>query len=183
MQACELAILDWIQENLRCEFLDALMPAVSRLSDHGEIWILLALVLLVSKRYRHVGVSVALALILDLICCNLILKPLIGRVRPFAVNPGAELLIAPPLDASFPSGHTAASFAAATALWTASKSLWMGLPAMALAILTAFSRLYLYVHWPSDVLGGAVLGTALGTFAGYLAPQLLYAAASRIRKK
>lgn len=183
MQACEFAILDWIQENLRCEFLDALMPAVSRLSDHGEIWILLALVLLVSKRYRHVGVSVAMALILDLICCNLILKPLIGRARPFSVNPAAELLIAPPLDASFPSGHTAASFAAATALWTTSKSPWMGIPAMALAILTAFSRLYLYVHWPSDVLGGAVLGIALGSFSGYLVPYLAHLATARIWRK
>lgn len=183
MQDCELAVLDWIQENLRCEFLDTLMPAISRLSDHGEIWILLALVLLASKRYRSVGLSVAMALILDLICCNLILKPMIGRLRPFAVNPAAELLISPPLDASFPSGHTAASFAAATALWTASKSPWMGLPAMALALLTAFSRLYLYVHWPSDVLGGAVLGTILGTFAGAWVPHLICLAAARMRKK
>ena len=172
MEALELAILDWIQVHLRCGFLDAVLPAVSRLCNHGEIWILLALLLLVSKRYRKLGAAMAAALVLDLVCCNLLLKPLIGRIRPFAVNPGVELLVPPPLDASFPSGHTAASFAAASALWKASGSKRMGIPAICLAAVIAFSRLYLYVHWPSDVLGGAVLGTALGILAGSWTPRL-----------
>ena len=156
----ELFILDWIQAHLRCGFLDAVLPIISWTANHGEIWILLALALVLRKSSRRQGWTVALALVLDLVCCNLLLKPLIGRVRPFAVNPAVELLVSPPLDASFPSGHTAASFAAVFALKTAGSPLWK--PALAVAIVIAFSRLYLYVHWPSDVLAGALLGAAVG---------------------
>ena len=101
---------------------------------------------------------------MDLLCCNMILKPLIGRVRPFAVNPLVELLVAAPLDASFPSGHTAVSFAAVFALKASGSPLWK--PALVLASVIAFSRLYLYVHWPTDVLAGMLLGAALGQLAG-----------------
>lgn len=151
MQAAELAVLDWLQAHLRCDFLDAVMPWISRICDHGEIWILLAAVLLLLRKHRWTGMSLSFALILDLICCNIVLKPLVGRVRPFLVNTAVELLTAPPADASFPSGHTAASFAAVFALRASGSPLWK--PALVLAAGIAFSRLYLYVHWPTDVLG------------------------------
>lgn len=167
MQGVELAILDWMQMHLRCEFLDTIMPLISRLADHGEVWILLAGVLLVSRGQRLYGGAVAFGLTLDLIACNLILKPLVGRLRPFLLNPNVALLITPPGDASFPSGHTAASFAAVFALKAAGSPLWK--PALVLAVLIAFSRLYLYVHWPSDVLGGAVLGMVVGWTGAKLA--------------
>ena len=108
----------------------------------------------------------ACGLALDLLFCNLALKPLIGRVRPFAVNPTVSLLIPPPVDASFPSGHTAASFASVAALKTANSRLWK--PALALAVVIALSRLYLYAHWPTDILGGA----AVGALAGWLGTKL-----------
>lgn len=167
MQAAGLAILDWIQLHLRCGVLDRLMPLVSGLSDHGEVWILLAAVLLLMRRQRVCGLSAACALLLDLAACNLVLKPLIGRVRPFAFRPDLPLLIPPPGDASFPSGHTAAAFAVVFALRTAGSPLWR--PALVLALATAFSRLYLYVHWPSDVLGGMALGAAVGWAGARLA--------------
>ena len=170
MQTMELFILDWIQAHLRCGFLDAVLPIISWTANHGEIWILLALVLVLRKSSRRQGWTVALALVLDLVCCNLLLKPLIGRVRPFAVNPAVELLVSPPLDASFPSGHTAASFAAVFALRGSGSPLWK--PALAVAVLIAFSRLYLYVHWPSDVLGGALLGAFLGWAAARASAQV-----------
>ena len=170
VQTMELAILDWIQAHLRCGFLDVLMPAVSWTCNHGEVWIVLALCLAAVRKYRRQGLSVGCALVLDLISCNLILKPLIGRVRPFAVNASAELLTAPPLDASFPSGHTAASFAAVFALKASGSALWK--PALAVAVVMAFSRLYLYVHWPSDVVGGAVLGAACGWCGAWLVRRL-----------
>ena len=154
MQAAELAVLDWLQAHLRCDFLDAVMPWISRICDHGEIWILLAAVLLLLRKHRWTGMSLSFALILDLICCNIVLKPLVGRIRPFLVNTAVELLTAPPADASFPSGHTAASFAAVFALRASGSPLWK--PALVLAAGIAFSRLYLYVHWPTDVLHGAV---------------------------
>lgn len=107
MQTAELAVLDWIQLHLRCGFLDTVLPWISRLCDHGEIWIVLAAVLLILRSQRRYGAAVSCALVLDLVSCNLILKPLIGRLRPFAINPAVDLLVPPPLDASFPSGHTA----------------------------------------------------------------------------
>ena len=177
MQAVELGILDWMQTHLRCEFLDAVLPWISWTANHGEIWILLALVLLLMRRQRQYGAAVACGLVLDLVACNLVLKPLIGLIRPFAVNPDVVLLIAPPVDASFPSGHTAVSFAAVFALKTAGSPLWK--PALALAVVIAFSRLYLYVHWPSDVLGGAVLGSAVGWAGAWLVQRAEQALARR----
>lgn len=160
MQALEFAVLDWIQAHLRCGFLDAVLPPVSNLCNHGDIWILLAAVLLTVRRTRRQGAAVSCGLVLDLIFCNMLLKPLFDRVRPFVLNPPAALLVNPPPDASFPSGHTAVSFAAVFALKAAGSPLWR--PALALAAVIAFSRLYLYVHWPTDVLGGALLGAAVG---------------------
>lgn len=170
MQAMELAILNWIQSHLRCGLLDVAMSAISWTANHGELWILLALVLLLIRGQRKYGAAVACGLALDLVSCNLLLKPLVNRVRPFAVNTAVELLVAPPGDASFPSGHTAASFAAVFALKTAGSPLWK--PALAVALVMAFSRLYLYVHWPSDVLGGALLGAAVGWLGARLALRL-----------
>lgn len=170
LQNAELALLDWIQLHLRCGVLDRLMPFVSGLSNHGEVWILFAAVLLLFRRQRAYGLSAACALILDLIACNMVLKPLIGRVRPFAFRPDLPLLVPPPGDASFPSGHTAAAFAVVFALKASGSPLWR--PALALAAATAFSRLYLYVHWPTDVLGGILLGAAVGWAGAALAKGL-----------
>lgn len=169
MQQLELGILDWIQANLRCGALDVLMPALSWTCNHGEIWIVLAAVLLAVKRYRRQGLAVGCALVTDLVLCNLILKPLVGRVRPFVIHP-VELLVPPPTDASFPSGHTAASFAAVFALKASGSPLWK--PALAVAVAMAFSRLYLYVHWPSDVLFGALVGAAAGFIGAWMARQM-----------
>ena len=119
-----------------------------------------AAVLLLLRKHRWTGVALSFALILDLICCNIVLKPLVGRVRPFLVNTAVELLTAPPADASFPSGHTAASFAAVFALRASGSPLWK--PALVLAAGIAFSRLYLYVHFPSDVFAAALLGLLIG---------------------
>lgn len=169
MQQLEFGILDWIQANLRCGALDVLMPALSWTCNHGEIWIVLAAVLLAVKRYRRQGLAVGCALVTDLVLCNLILKPLVGRVRPFVIHP-VELLVPPPTDASFPSGHTAASFAAVFALKASGSPLWK--PALAVAVAMAFSRLYLYVHWPSDVLFGALVGAAAGFIGAWMARRM-----------
>ena len=162
----EFGILNWIQANCRTGFLDAVMPFISALCNHGEIWIALAVILLLTKRYRRTGAVLALALILDGLCCNVILKPLVARVRPCDANAAVTLLVSRPTDWSFPSGHTAVSFAAVGALLIEKNRLWK--PGFVLAVLIAFSRLYLYLHWPSDVLAGAVLGAALGFSASWL---------------
>lgn len=165
----EIQILDWIQ-NLHGPVGDAFWPLVTRLGDAGIIWILLAVVLLIIPRTRKSGVVLAVALCVDLVLCNRILKPVIARVRPFDVNTAVSLLIPKPGDFSFPSGHTAASFTAAAALYFAGeKKLWK--PALALASLIAFSRLYLYVHYPTDILGGMAAGVIAG-FMGFVIVKL-----------
>lgn len=166
----EIQILDWIQ-TLRTPLGDAVIPLITALGNHGLIWIMLTAVLLVIPKTRRSGAVLAAALLVDLIVCNGILKPLIARTRPFGVNTAVTLLIPKPSDFSFPSGHTAASFTAATALWlNKEKALWK--PALALAVLIAFSRLYLYVHYPTDVLGGILTGIFAG-WCGWKAVKLI----------
>lgn len=170
-QNFDLPILDWIAQNMRNPVLDALIPAITHLGDGGAVWILLAAVLLGIPKYRKAGLTMALALLIGLLVCNLTLKPLVARMRPFdyqLLHFGKEipLLIPAPTDFSFPSGHTNASFAAATALLLHDRKL--GIPAMILAALIAFSRLYLYVHYPTDVMASVVLGAAAAFAANYL---------------
>lgn len=142
----------------RTGFGDLVMPWISRLGDGGIVWIVLGAILLIPRRTRRMGIAVLAALALEAVLCNLLLKPLIGRGRPY-VGTDIALLISPLNDASFPSGHTGAAVAAAAALFFRREDMrWLWMPAAVLAALIAFSRLYLYVHFPSDVLGGALLG-------------------------
>lgn len=161
----ELHILDAIQ-SIRTPIGDVLMPLISKLGDAGAIWILLAVILIIIPKTRKSGAILAAALLVDLILCNGLLKNLVRRVRPCDVNTSVQLLIARPHDFSFPSGHTAASFAAVAALFFAGeKKMWV--PALVLAVLIAFSRMYLYVHYPTDILGGMIVGIVSG-YIGYL---------------
>ena len=154
----DLSILDALQ-GCRIPFLDRVLSAVTHLGDHGIFWILFALALLCIPRTRRLGVCVALALILDLLLCNVLIKPLVARPRPYALRE-IELLIDAPKDFSFPSGHAAAAFAAASAL--ALRRSRLTVPALLLALVICFSRLYLYVHYPTDVLAGIFLGCLCG---------------------
>ena len=154
----DLSILDALQ-GCRIPFLDKVLSAVTHLGDHGIFWILFALALLCIPRTRRLGVCVALALILDLLLCNVLIKPLVARPRPYALRE-IELLIDAPKDFSFPSGHAAAAFAAASAL--ALRRSRLTVPALLLALVICFSRLYLYVHYPTDVLAGIFLGCLCG---------------------
>lgn len=150
------AILDFIQTYMRNGFLDFILPIITKLGNEGIIWIFIAIAFLISKKYRTNGIKLAIALLLCLIIGNITLKPLFARTRPFDINTEIELLITKPTDFSFPSGHTMSSFAAAIVIFDANKR--MGIIALILAALIAFSRLYLYVHFPSDILGGLIIG-------------------------
>lgn len=156
----ELQFLDFLQ-TIHTPLLDKILAFITSLGNAGIIWIVLAVVLLILPKTRKTGIIVAAALLMDLVLCNLILKNLVARVRPYDINTAIAILIKKPLDFSFPSGHTAASFAAMTALFLAKmKKAWIA--ALILAVLIAFSRLYFYVHYPTDVLGGAVVGILSG---------------------
>ena len=172
----DLPILDWIQTHMQCTFLDKAMPIVTLFGDGGVFWILVAVALLFFAKYRKTGFSMGMALVLGLVVCNITLKPLVARIRPYDFQLqefGREisLLISAQHDFSFPSGHTIASFEACTVLLLHDKR--MGIPATVLAILIAFSRLYLYVHYPTDVLVSLVLGIAFGLLGSFLV-NLIY---------
>lgn len=163
----ELAILDFIQFNLRSGITDSVMTFITGLGDSGKIWIVCMILLLLIPKTRKAGLAMGIALALEIVCCNIILKPFVARIRPCDVNTAVQLLMERPLDYSFPSGHTASSFAAASVLYFGRKMLWI--PAAALAGLIGFSRLYLYVHYPTDVLTGAMIGIMMGWIGSVLA--------------
>ena len=160
----EIHILDMIQ-NLRTPLGDIIVPMITRLGDAGILWIILTLILLLIPKTRKTGIIMTAALLVDLVLCNMLLKNLVARTRPFDVNTTVKLLVAKPRDYSFPSGHTAASFASVTALYFAGeKKMWKA--ALVLAVLIALSRLYLYVHYPTDIVGGVIFGSISG-YMGY----------------
>ena len=169
-ESFDLPILEWIAANLKCGFLDFLMPLITLLGDAGIFWILCSVVMILIPKTRKTGLSMGISLLIGLLVCNVTLKPLVGRIRPYDYQlqhfqKEIILLVEGLHDYSFPSGHTIASFEAATALLIGNKKL--GIPALILAVLIAFSRLYLYVHYPTDVLASIVLGIGiafLGTF-------------------
>jgi undecaprenyl-diphosphatase len=167
--AFDLPILDWIQANMANPFLDKIMPIITVLGDAGIFWMIVAAILAITKKYRKLGFGMAIAMALGLVVCNMILKPTVGRIRPYdfqeTLGITINLLIEKQHDFSFPSGHTIASFEACTVLMLGSRKL--GIPATLLAILIAFSRLYLYVHYPTDVIASVILGTLFGII-GYL---------------
>ena len=153
-----LGILNFIQNNLRCGFLDILMPMITALGNGGVFYIILALILLIFKKTRKVGCYLALALIFGLIAGNLILKNVVARTRPYDLPEllPVDLLINKPRDFAFPSGHTLVACEGAVVMWFYSRR--AGITATVLGALIAFSRLYLYVHYPTDILGGIILG-------------------------
>ena len=168
----ELPVLDWIADNLHCGFLDAVMPAITFLGNGGWFWIAVAAVMLLFKKTRKTGLMMGVALICGLLVGNMFLKPVVGRIRPYEVTDKTiELLIKTPHDFSFPSGHTLASFEAAVVLFIRERK-YIGIPAMVLAALIAFSRMYLYVHYPTDILGGIVIGSAFALFGVWLVNKL-----------
>ena len=174
-ESFDLPILDWIQANLQSGIMDKIMPIVTVFGDGGIFWIAWAVLLFLIPKTRKTGLGMAFSLTMGLLLCNLTLKPLVARIRPYDLQwelYGREiaLLAGKMHDFSFPSGHTIASFEAATVLLKNSKK--MGIPAMILAIAIAFSRLYLYVHYPTDVLASIVLGIILALIGDALATKV-----------
>jgi undecaprenyl-diphosphatase len=170
MNMFEITLLDKIRDVFSSPFLDKVMPIITRLGDDGIFWIILAIIFLCFRKTRKMGFSSALAMLIGLIVVNVVLKNAVGRIRPYEVNPSVTLLVERLSDYSFPSGHTAVSFEAATAIFIRNKKL--GIPSLILATLIAFSRLYLYVHYPTDVLAGFVIGVAIAILASFVVDKI-----------
>lgn len=163
IQNIDFTILDYIRENLSNSLLDNIMPLFTHLGDAGIMWILIAIYLLIMKKYRKYGAIMILALILDYLLCNIFLKEVTLRARPFEVRPYIDIIINKPQDPSFPSGHTACAFAASAVLFYMDKR--TGIFSIIIASIIAFSRLYLYVHYPTDVLVGIIVGVLCGVIS------------------
>ena len=159
IQQVDWALLHGIRDTMQCGVLDVLMPKITALGNGGVVWIIAAAVLTVTKKYRKYGLTLFAGLIVGVLVGNVCLKHLVARLRPCWLE-SVQLLIANPTDYSFPSGHTLSSVIAATVFTAANRK--FGLIAIPLAVLIAFSRLYLYVHFPSDVLASVVLGVVIG---------------------
>lgn len=164
MNQFEASIILWIQENLR-GVMDGLWLFITHLGDDGILWIILGIVLLFWKKTRPIGFTMLLSLLFDFLMINVTLKDLIARPRPFVVNEAITPLITDVSPyRSFPSGHSGGSFAAMFALykWVPKK---IGIPALILAALVALSRLYVGVHYPTDILAGCVIGFMCSVWA------------------
>jgi undecaprenyl-diphosphatase len=141
---------------------DRRMLMITRLGDGGVVWLLIAGLFLIWR--GEAAVNLFLVVLVSTFIANLVIKPLCSRLRPFQADvsvtrPARAQLT--PAGTSFPSGHAMTSFAAATAIWHT--SVLLGIPALLLAACIAFSRLYLFVHYPSDIIAGALLGVLCTT--------------------
>lgn len=163
MQQTEIMVLQAINRLFSCTVLDYFFKYISLSASGGTIWIIIALTLICFKKTRKCGICIAVSLIFCQVVGNMILKPLINRPRPFESSELIKIFISPPMGTSFPSGHSFASFASATAIYKCSRK--YGYIAFVFAFLVAFSRLYLGVHYPTDVVAGAVLGVIFGNIS------------------
>lgn len=167
-------ILLWIQENIRCGLLDPIMKGITHLGDSGILWIAVTVILLLFKKTRRVGIACAVSMILGMIVTNVWLKNWVARVRPYEVIEGLTTIVGKQHDFSFPSGHSTNSLAAAAVIFAMVPRKY-GVPTLILAVLIALSRLYVGVHYPTDILGGLIVGT--------LAAEIAYRALKKFAPK
>lgn len=179
--AWEKTLLLFIQNVVRRPWLTPIMKGITMLGDKGIFWILLTLVLLAIPKTRKAGWYSLIALVGSVICNNLLLKNLLGRTRPYEVITELKLLVKAADDFSFPSGHSGASFASAVALCHALPRKY-SVPLVVLAALIAFSRLYVGIHYPTDVLFGIADGIVLGLLARPVGDRLWEKLPDKLRK-
>ena len=168
LQTLDGGALLWIQENLR-GLLDPVVEGYTTLGNTGLMWIVLSLAMLCWKPTRKAGVAALAAMVLGLLCTNVVLKHLVARPRPWLDVAGLVPLIQEPDPNSNPSRHTSPAFAAASAWWRTLPRRWMRWTGLVLAVCMGLSRLYVGVHYPSDVIAGALVGL----FCGWAAWKLL----------
>ncbi|WP_053955697.1 phosphatase PAP2 family protein [Inediibacterium massiliense] len=162
IQEFDMNVLHNIHYYTQNHIFDKIMPWITFLGDKGLVWIIFCILLLLSKKYRKVGCLALCALVISSVLGEGIFKHLFKRPRPFLQLPNLQLLISKPTTYSFPSGHTSSSFAVAGVLFNKLKRFRKTI--LFIAFLIAFSRLYLFVHYPSDVLAGVVLGVGSAMF-------------------
>lgn len=167
----------FLQDSVRNPILNSIMIFITSLGDEGMIWIAATVALLIPKKTRKIGIMSAVALLGSLLINNNIVKNIVQRPRPFVTFTDLRIIIPTPSEFSFPSGHTSSSFAAAAVFYRHLPKK-LGLPSVILAGLIGFSRLYVGVHYPTDVIAGIIMGILLS----YLAEFLVNFLANKLKK-
>lgn len=158
----DYGILEWL-DSIHNPILTEIFKVLTNMGEYGAVWIIIGIVLFINKKTRHIGLTLAIAVLLSLAVSNGIIKNLAARSRPCWLNPDVNMLIAIPKDYSFPSGHASAGFASAVSICMWNRR--YGIAAIILAALIAASRMYFYVHFPTDIIAGIVLGTVYAVIA------------------
>ena len=167
IQQLDEQALVWIAEHVRCAVLDPLMKVYTQMGNTGMLFIALGVLLLFFKPTRRAGVSALCAMLIGLVVVNFTIKPLVARARPWLVIENFVNLVPEHDPNSFPSGHTNAAFAFALAVCMSAPKKWMKVSAVCAAAVMGLSRLYVGVHFPSDVLAGAVIGSLCGLLGAW----------------
>lgn len=173
LSAWESGILLWFQNFVRNDLTDPIVSLFTHLGDKGWFFILLTALLLLHPKTRRVGLATALGLLCSLLFTNVALKHLFQRPRPWVSFPAIVPLVTEPDPNSFPSGHTSAAFAFALAYVRSGSKRWAKIAAVVLAALMGLSRLYVGVHYPTDVLAGFLVGDLAGLTGWYLSTRLI----------
>lgn len=168
IQNWDAGVLLWVQEYVRTPLGNLIMPVWSSLGNDGLLWIALALVLLFFRKTRRAGVLALAGMLLNFLAVNVVIKHLVARPRPWVTVGGLETILFIDDPNSFPSGHTSAACAFAAALCCTLDRGWARALAVAGAVLMGWSRIYVAIHFPTDVLAGAVIGAACGLLAVWL---------------
>ena len=163
----DVGFLLFLQDSVRNPILNSIMIFITSLGNGGMLWIAATILLMIPKKTRKVGLMSAIALLGSLIINNNLIKNLVQRPRPFRTFPELQIIIPTPSEFSFPSGHTSSSFAAAAVFYRHLPKK-LGVPSVVLAGLIGFSRLYVGVHYPTDVLAGVIMGILLSYMAEFL---------------
>jgi undecaprenyl-diphosphatase len=160
LKKIDVSLLNWIERHARTKWMDRIMLFASKLGDWGVIWIAYALLFMCAADKRPNARPLFLAVTVCALAGNFVIKPLFKRTRPCNIDESRPLLLQRPSDSSFPSCHTMTSFAAVVTISQAGGI--MGATSLIFAGIISFSRMYLFVHYPSDVLIGAIMGLAAG---------------------
>lgn len=168
----EGGVLLWFQNVLRGPVQDAVVTAFSKLGNSGMLFIVAGVVLLFFKKTRRAGVASLMALLIGFLITNLTLKPLVARPRPWLDVEGLINLVGESAYRSFPSGHSTSAFAFSFAMLFGAPNKWLKWSSMVVAVLMGLSRLYVGVHYPTDVLGGILVGLLSGWLAWQICKRI-----------